>query len=230
MAKSLPLSLIQQKNKIDTRNPWLITLDIEIDDTLTEYFVNNNEELEWGGVVYKPAPFKLGTLPSTSSGELPSVSLSVFNTAELAQYLSDNNGLVDCNVTICLVYATQDNSNIWSIAENRDDYPLKNYYVIKSCSVSRDYVSFVLGLPNYLQHPFPARLYHKSCCDLAYKGEYCWMRNYQYTPGDPNDTCNHTYEDCKRHYLAFNLNEDTTKPGIAYGGFPNIGRGSYIYR
>ena len=237
MSKDLTSTLIQQKNKIDTRNPWLVALDIvtnkDPNNFQEEYLVNNNEALTWGNKTYKPAPFKLGTLPAKSSGELPTIDITLFNTLELAQFLNAHDGLIDHPVKIYLVYATQDmTSGVWSIAEDKIDYPLKHSYVITECTVTRDTVKFKLGVPNYLKRPFPARLYHKDFCDFMYKGEYCWMRDYEYDPPDVQfDVCNHTYEDCKRHYLFFGIGDIVDgKVGIAYGGFPNIGRGSYVYR
>jgi len=239
MSKNLTATLIQQKNKIDTRNPWLVALDIVTNkdpvNFQEEYLVNNNEPLVWGNTTYEPAPFKLGTLPAKSSGELPTIDISLFNTLELAQFLNAHDGLIDHPVSIYLVYATQDiTSGVWSIAEDKVDYPLKHSYVITECTITRDVVKFKLGVPNYLKRPFPARLFHKDFCDFMYKGEYCWMRNHQYDENDPEevklDVCNHTYEDCKRHYKFFDMENTNWKVGIDYGGFPNIGRGSYVYR
>jgi phage-related protein len=158
----------------------------------------------------------------------------VFNTLELAKLLNDFDGLIGNRIKIFLIYAVKDNQGIWFIEETKEDYPLSFFFNISQCSISRDVISFTLGKPNYLKQQFPARLYHRDFCDLTYRGKYCWMRHYEYDENDPTqvalDKCDNTFQDCERHYDYFNLDEDETRIGIAYGGFPNVGKGSYIYR
>ena len=214
-------SLTAQKNKMNSRAPWLVAVEISVPSGV-EYLVNNNEALDWGGQTYSPYWFEFDTIPSRSSGELPEVGVTVFNTAEMAEYIGENDGLVGYGVIVNLVYAAK-TAGVWAIAESRTNYPLRHSFIIVDCQVARDKIVFVVGTPNYLRRPFPARLFHKDWCDFSYKGDYCWMQGR--TVNSEADVCDHTYSNCSAHY------EDQSRPdtGIGFGGFPNIGKGSYAY-
>jgi len=222
MAKVFTNSLIAQKNNMNNRQPWLVAAEISVPGG-TEYIVNNNEALEWSGQSYSPFWFNFGTIPGRSTGELPEVAVTVFNTVEMAEYVGENDGLMGYGVIVNLIYATKSGS-VWSIAESSTDYPLRHSFVIIDCRPERDRISFVLGTPNYLRRSCPAGLYHKDWCDFVFQGDYCWMRDY--TAIGIANTCNNTYTNCSAHY------NDQSRPGsgIGFGGQPNIGKGSYVYR
>lgn len=222
MAKTLTSGLINQKNKLNSRDPWLIAADIAVPGG-TEYIINNNESLTWGGNTYEPFNFTFGTIPSRSTGELPEVAVTMFNSADFATYIGANNGLIGYDVDIHLIYATR-TAGVWGITESQTNYPLKQSYVIIDCVPARDSIAFVLGVPNYLRRTCPGRLYRKDWCDYVYKGDYCWM-NGRTVVSEP-DTCDHTYSNCSAHY------NDQSRPstGIGFGGCPNLGKGSYVYR
>jgi len=103
------------------------------------------------------------------------------------------------------------------------DYPLRFVYTVIKTNVSKQTIDLTLGVPNYFQLPFPARLYRRDWCDFAYKGDLCWMKDY--TVISETDGCNHTYANCKAHHL----DQGSPHRGVRFGGFPNLGKGSYRY-
>lgn len=222
MARALSTTLTEQKNKRHSRDPWLTAIEISVPGG-AECLVNNNEELVWSGQTYKPYWFEFDTLPGRSTGELPEVGVTVFNTDEMASYVGENNGLIGYDVVVNLVYATKV-AGVWAIRETPSGYPLRfNFEIIDCRPTGRDKIVFVVGTPNYLMRSFPATMYHKDWCDFSYKGDYCWMRDY--TVIGESDTCDNTYSNCSAHF------NDQSRPGtgIGFGGQPNIGKGSYIY-
>jgi len=217
-------------NKLNSKNPILLLLELEY-ASATHYFINNEDELVWGGHTYNPLPFSFDTIPGKRADTLPEVQLEVMNLPTLLEILDDNDGLVGCDVTLYIVYATE-SAGVWSIAgDYADTYPLRFTYTIKGTSVAKTSIQFKLGVPNYFQLPFPARLYRRDWCDFAYKGDLCWMgkgganQDGSRVPVSESDSCDHSYAACKAHHL------DQSSPhlGVRFGGFPNLGKGSYRY-
>ncbi len=217
--KTFSSGLIEQKNKLNSREPWLVAIELETPGG-TEYLINNNEALDWDGQTFSPYFFTFDTIPGKSSGELPEVAVSVFNTAEMQEYIGENNGLIGYECIVNLVYATK-TAGTWSIPGTRSTHPLRYKFKIIDCSPSRDTISFIVGVKNYMMRSIPACLYHKDWCTYAFKGDRCWMKGLTTALGD----CDHTYQDCSAYYVE----QERPDTGIGFGGEPNIGKGSYVY-
>ena len=227
--KTLSNAAVTEFNSLNSRRPILLLaeLDITISGTkTTHYLVNNNEDIVWGSNTYSAFPFTFDVIPSKSADTLPEVNLEMMNLSGMLEYLesADSKGLIGYRVVLYIVYATE-TAGVWAI--NTDDlpyadYPLRYAYIITKTSVSKTAISMTLGVPNYFQRPFPARLYRRDWCDFAYKGDLCWMKDY--TPAI-TDSCDHSYTNCKLHHASQSL----SYTGVRFGGFPNLGKGSYKY-
>ena len=217
---------VMEFNKLNSKNPILILSELTFGTpAVTYYFINNEDALDWGGNTYNPLPFTFDVIPGKTADTLPEVRLDIMNLTSMLQYLDENDGLIGCNVVLFIVYATE-SAGVWSIEGTRsNDYPLRFSYTIKKITVTKTTIQCTLGVPNYFQLPFPARLYRRDWCDFAYKGDLCWMNGR--TVVSEADTCDHSYSNCKTHHL----DQVAASPplGVPFGGFPNLGKGSYRY-
>jgi len=228
--RTLTSTSVIEFNKLNSRNPILLLAELTFDST-THYFVNNNEALSWGTQSYTPFPFVFDVIPGKTADTLPEVKLDMMNTLTMLEYLDDNDGLIGTEVILFIVHATE-SVGTWGIDStkngtfaNRTSYSLRFAYTIIKTIVTKTSVSMTLGVPNYFQLPFPARLYRRDWCDFAYKGDLCWM-NGRTVVGEA-DECDHSYTNCKAHHTD---QVAATPPlGIPFGGFPNLGKGSYRY-
>jgi len=217
-------------NKLNSRNPILLLAELTFDGS-TYYFVNNSESVDWGSQTYTPFPFVFDVIPGKTADTLPEVKLDIMNTLTMLEYLDDNDGLIRTDIALFIVHATE-SAGVWGISEtknaafaSRDAYPLRFLYTVIKTQVTSTTVSMTLGVPNYFQLPFPARLYRRDWCDFAYKGDLCWMEGR--TVVSETDKCDHSYTNCKAHHT----DQIAASPpvGVPFGGFPNIGKGSYRY-
>ncbi len=221
---------VMEFNKLNSKNPILLLLELSYDDNNdgtdeTYYFINNEDSLSWGGNTYNPLPFAFDVIPGKSADTLPEVQLEVMNLTTMLEVLNDNDGLINCDVTLYIVYATE-SAGVWSIAGTyATDYPLRFTYTIKKTQVSKTTIRFTLRVPNYFQLPFPARLYRRDWCDFLYRGDRCWMKDR--TVVSESNTCDNSYANCKAH----KEDQVAASPplGVPFGGFPNLGKGSYRY-
>jgi len=228
--RDLTTAAVTEFNSINSRRPILVLAEIDITisaSTTTHYLVNNDDSVVWGSNTYTSFPFVFDVLPGKSADSLPEIKFDMMNLPGMLEYLdeADSEGLIGSRVVIYIVYATKSGS-VWSINTSdlpySVDYPLRFAYTVTKTSVSKSGISMTLGVPNYFQLPFPARLYRRDWCDFAYKGSLCWMKDY--TAAITNE-CDHSYSNCKLHHESQSL----TFKGVRFGGFPNLGKGSYRY-
>ena len=224
--RTLTNSSVIEFNKLNSRNPILLLVEFTFDST-TYYLVNNCDSVYWGSQTYTTFPFVFDVIPGKSADTLPEVVLDVMNTSTMLEYLDGNDGLIGTEVILFIVHATE-SAGVWGISEtknavfaSRSDYPLRFAYTITKTVVSKTTVRMTLGIPNYFQLPFPARLYRRDWCDFAFQGDLCWMKDYTAV----SSGCDHSYTNCKLHYTE----QNSPTAGVRFGGFPNIGKGSYIY-
>ena len=231
---------LADSNAVSSSIPWLIFLDIPF---LGEpaFYVRNNENITWNGIVYTASEFDISAIPAKSTGELPEITLSIMNTAPLVKELEEYYGYIGTGVIVYYVHY----ASIGTIPQA--DWPLRFSFKVINCTITRDQVTFILGVPNYLKQKFPQQKYHKDTCPYLYKGDYCWMKGK--TRVTAADQCNHLFEPyeksdpnyyadpgCKAHFndlAESNRPHYTSGSGtityIPFGGFPTIGKGSYRY-
>ncbi len=218
MPLNFPSDALQDLNSLSSSIPWLIFIDINISGD-EQYYVRNNEDIEWDGETYLKANFDISAIPSKSTGELPEISINLFNTATLAQDVEENDGYIGTGVTVYFVHK----NSISSVA--RADWPLKFSFNIVNCIIHTQTIEFALGVPSYIKQQFPARMYRKDTCDFLYRGKYCWMKGR--TCYSESDECNNTFDNCEAHWID---QDGHSRPDyIPFGGIPTLGRGAYRY-
>lgn len=195
MPKTLPANIILEKNKVESENPWLLLLDVHIDEDVIR-IANNNADVTFDGETYQAFPFMIDAIKQTSSGKINGVSLSVSNVNKaILYYVESTNGLINSTVTLYVV-----NANLLT-----EDYSeLTLHFTIMGASVDEEWIVFTLSSPSPLRRRFPQDKYLARFCNWTYKGAEC-----KSTHGDT--TCKKTKDDCE------------SKGNLAnFGGYPGL--------
>lgn len=186
MPVDLPAEIDRIKNVLDTKSAWLWLLAITITGVSEVLrWVNNNENVIYGGNVYTKCNFTLGPWERTSPGEIPRRTLSITN-ADLAEYMlpyvEDYDGAVGA-----VIVATPVNSYHLDV----DMSSRAQEYQITRTSPAEKWIAFILGAPNPLLQRFPRDIYGAVYCRFLryFKEVGCGYAG--------EGTCNGTYISCK---------------------------------
>ena len=187
MAKTLPSSLIIEKNKLSQKSPWLILLEVVLvnpsnpEATETYRLVRNFEDITYNSDTYTAFAFDMEPTKYTSKGEIPIVSLRVSNVSQLLQAkVEEYDGAVGSLVTMTVVHTD-------NLTENFADLEL--IFEIMDTITDVDWITFLLGAPNPLRSRFPLDRYVPTHCNWLFKSVEC-----AYVGGET--VCNRTYADC----------------------------------
>lgn len=196
--KDLPEELKVIKNSIRQEDPWLILLEITLNDgenTLIR-LARNTEDITIGGEEYTAFNFELGMNKISSAGELPSLKLSISNQERTLQgYLEDLDGMIGSSVKIIIVNASE---------PDLDYAELEQSWNVVQTNVTEEIVEFQLSMPNLLRIRYPLTRFIANHCSHTYKEVECGYDGLL-------PTCKRTLDDCRLH-------ENTTR----YGGYPGL--------
>ena len=178
--RTLPSSVILQKNKIASAEAWLIFLDLVM-PTETLYLVRNTEDKTYNSQVYTAFPFEIGVIQDSSKGNIPSLEIKVSNVTRAIQvYVEDLDGLTEnCSVTIRIINTG-----------DLDDVALEQSYDILGCVCDEQWVTFTLGAPNPLRRSFPPYRFIADFCQWIPGGAEC-------TVAAATNTCDRTLSACR---------------------------------
>lgn len=198
---TLSEALFVEKNSIDSENPFIILVKIELpdEDKTTIRICYNNQNVEWDGHTWQAFAFQIDEIGETSKGEIPQVTLRVDNTTQAIQrYVEMANGGVGSQVTLYIVHSTHlDEPSVIT----------PKIYEATACSIDRNWAAFTLGAENPFKRRFPRSRVLRGFCRWRFKGSLC-----QYS-GSSNE-CDKTLASCR------NLSNSER-----FGGFPGIARG-----
>jgi phage-related protein len=247
---NLKQELITEANSISSVHPWLVAIRIiktRPDEDLGgyEFIVADNQDFEWidednNITVFKKFPFSISSLPLQSDGKIPSVTLSLFNTATLARFMEDKRCFIGYDIILYFINSRaiakyDQDGNRYEFLYNMSDYPIKFPLVVKDGSISNK-ITLTLGGPSYLTVPIPAQQYYRDFCRFSYRSEFCFMKVVDKSlleedpDNDIDDTvCNKSYENCCMLYEKYknHLNIQHPLQGVGYGGFPMLAKGSF---
>ena len=213
--------------KPTSSNPWLIFLDV-VKGSNSLHFVRNPVDITLDSTTYTASNFEISAIPAKLSGELPSITIKVLNTREFIKEVELYNGYIDYDVTIYYVY--YDTAYLTGGSFSLSSWPFKFLFKITNYVVEDNFITFNLGVPDYLSITVPRRLYRKDSCPFRYKSPDCWMHG-KTVPTGTNDSCDHTLQSCQAHFDAQKAsNPSFTIDYLPFGGFPTIGTGTLIYR
>lgn len=193
---NLPANLILTKNKLSGQEPWLITLDIVMNNDDEYYLVRNTEDITYNSRTYTAVPFELGVHTEDGTGQIPTIQLSISNVSRVFQaYLEEYEGALESTVKIRVV--STDN-----LTEDYSELELD--FDIMSSSATSDTIVFELGAPNPMRRRFPLDRFIAQHCNWQFKSVEC-----AYAGAD--DTCLRTHDACE---AKNNL--------VRFGGYPGL--------
>ena len=106
MPLDISTNAVLEKNKITSDGVWLTLLKLEYEGETPGYSCLNNTEVTWNGNTYSPAIFNLSGISENKDGEIPSISLSIYDfQGTLLPLIEAYNGALGATVTIYLVHS-----------------------------------------------------------------------------------------------------------------------------
>ncbi len=172
--KTLPSSIITQKNLLSTPGSWLIFLDITYSGETTLRFVNNTEDVVFPGSepladrTYTKWAFGLGQVREAIKGDLPRVTFALYDVGlTLRSTLQANNGWSGGEVRIKKAFVTK--------AGVATDSEIIQYFTILDTiwDDNRNLINFNLGISTPLNKRFPRDRYVATICRHRFRGGFC---------------------------------------------------------
>jgi len=103
MPETLPQVLVIEKNRIDSENPWLVCVEFKAAVPSLKY-CNNWGDVRYNGSIYTGISMDIDIVKETSSGEIPSLNLSVSNVSKLlGAYVDQIDGGVGYEVVLSVI-------------------------------------------------------------------------------------------------------------------------------
>ncbi len=171
--KTLPASIVSQKNMISTPGSWLVCVDIAYPNLTasprTHYrFVNNTEDVVLDGNTYTKWAFGLGQVKESIKGELPRITLSLYDVnLTMKATLQANDGWSGGEVSVRRVYV--------SLAGVVTDTDILQYFTILSTTWDdrNNAINFNIGVSTPLSKRFPRDRYVSTICRHKFRDGFC---------------------------------------------------------
>lgn len=195
---NLPSSLVAVKNSLDSDEPAVVLVQIDMPDLNEPIRIAANEvDLTWSGETWVAFPFEVDNVGEPARGETQQVVLRVSNITRAVQgYVDQAAGGVDADVTLHVI-------NAGDLAETETYITL--LFRVAGTICDENWVTFNLTSADMWRRTFPKNNCHKNHCSYRFKDIFCAYSGVE-------TTCDHTLSRCRE--LA---NENR------FGGFPSIG-------
>jgi len=189
--RTIPASLVIEKNKVTTTSAWLWILDILFAGEVSPIrFVKSLDDLTYEGNLYTRMPFQLDVLRDERSGTIDNLVLKFPNVLRILEpYLEDLEGAVGSTAILRLI-----NSNY--LAE--EPAFTRNFEILSTEANSME-VTVMLGSANPLLKRFPFHLYRANHCNWKFNfatstdsiecnytrvTAYAWQASHVYSIGE----------------------------------------------
>lgn len=203
-------AIVQEKNALHSKNPFLILLELHVPGLdMPLRVVLNTENIRWRGVYWQAMTFELDEISQGGTGEVPQVELRLANPDRIFEPYIDmydayvkRNGFSPVTVNIMVV----------NTAELDSGNPVVDHeYELKNPRTTEKWVTFTLGASNPFDLRFPQDRILKGHCRFRFRDRRC---NYK----GADQSCKHTLADCRKKGNSGR-----------FGGYPGIGRaGIYL--
>ncbi len=196
---TLPAEIIAAKNALYADTPFYELLEIRLSSGQALRFVNNNEDIVWGGRIWTKFRFEPGNDEQTSNGDTHSVSVRVSNVSGLMQghVEAAANGLIGDTVIYRYVHPSSSTAAI------------EGWFEVVDVMAEDEWVTFTWGAENWFLNRFPAHVYRRDIC--------------RYSP-EMTDVCSYTNNSaCDRRFATC---IDLARSSV-FGGQPGIPGGYY---
>lgn len=203
MSLSISSDAITEKNKLSSSSPWILLLEIAYPGETPVRVAYDTDNVTWDGETWYAAPFELGDMEESNSGEVPTVTLAVQDIERrITPHLDDYDGGVGATATVRIVHSDY----LAGAAELEEEFEL--------LSVAIDHLNTIhitLGTDNLTNRRSPPNRYLKGHCRYKdFKGTLCGYSGAE-------TECDRTFERCRE------LNNSTR-----FGGFPGVGSSGYF--
>jgi len=160
--------LIEVKNSLDCKFPWLLLLEFNVlgDDSEIIRVVKNTEDVVYKGNTYTAFNFSLSSIEQNIEGQITSVSLAVSGISHVLQpYVEMYEGCTSATIALTVIHA--DNLE--------EDYSeLEQHFSVLSTRMTALDVQFTIGAPSPLKQRFPLyRFFSDICSYQTFKGPRC---------------------------------------------------------
>lgn len=193
--RTIPSSLIIEKNKTVTGSAWLWLLDILfVGEIEPVRFVKNTEDITYGiypdDHLYTAMPFSIDVIKDDKSGTIENLVLKFSNVMRILEpYLEELDGGIGGVVTLRLI-----NSDYL----NEEPALLRTFEIIAT-ETDANFVTATLGAPNPISRRFPLLIYRASHCNWHFNfttsvdsvecnytrgAAIAWQANHVYVIGD----------------------------------------------
>lgn len=170
--KSLPTNLIIAKNRLDCKYPWLLLLEVHLNDdadTVRRFVRSGTDgsgaDISYGGEIYTAFNFDIGLIRQSAEADVPTTRLSVCNISQfLEPDIQATDELDGASVKIIIVHAD-------NLDEDHSELELE--YDIISPAITATDVTFTLGAPSPLRRNFPMHRYFADFCWHYFEDARC---------------------------------------------------------
>jgi phage-related protein len=200
MPLSISTQAIQEKNKLVSNHVWLLLLEIIYPGETPIRVCYNTENITWDGETWYAYPFELGDLSESKEGEIPTVSLGVWDIdRKITPIIDQYDGGIGAEANIYIVHS--DHLDL-------SDPELHEPFEIIDVSIDHmNKINFNLGAENLTNYRSPPDIFLKGHCRYKeFKGPYC-----KYSGSE--ETCDRTFIQCREYGNQTN-----------FGGFPGLGQ------
>jgi len=166
--KVLSDAITSQKNKISTAGAWLTCIEITYTGETTLRFVNNTVDIVLAGATYTKWAFGLGQVKESIKGELPRISLALYDVdLTLRTTMQTNRGWSGGEVTVRRIFV--DNVGVVT------DTGILQYFTILSTTWddSANTLNFSIGISTPLSKRFPRDRQSATICRHKFRDGFC---------------------------------------------------------
>ncbi len=166
--RTIPATARAKKGLIATAGAWLVLVDVDYAGSNIVRYVNNQENVTFGGNTYTAQPFLLSPANESIKGELPRTSISIYDPdLTLKTVLQDYDGLSGGTITIRRVYyetaAVPVDSEVVFVSTILDS----------RWDDAQSMVVFAVGISTPLTFRFPRSRYISSICRHKFRWGFC---------------------------------------------------------
>ena len=163
---ALSENLIIAKNSLSTQYPWLLLLELHVNDDgdTIHRWVQNYEDVSFDGETYTAFNFDIDAI-TYKGGEVPQAALRISHVTQfLKSTLEANRGCTESSIVLMIVHAN-------NLTEDYAELTL-NFDVV-STRVTAEFVEFRLGGPSPLRRRVPPDRYYADSCRFLFESARC---------------------------------------------------------
>lgn len=162
--KTLSASLIVEKNKLASGNPWILLLRVTLDDATVLRLAAYPEDVVFATETYNAFPMTIEPIGESGDGNIGSLRVNVANVNRLISSYVENADLLGNAVTLRIVHS----AHLTNAADKLDFS-----YRVNRIAITDQAASFELGHEDLMRLQLPRQRYFRSRCRFIYEDDHC---------------------------------------------------------